>query len=70
MPSRISKLFNEHCYFCISLSGSLLNILQLFASFSQDPKLLQRPTALTTPVGDLPRYVLDRLFYNLTDKSY
>ena len=20
--------------------------------------------------GDLPRYVLDRLFYNLTDKSY
>ena len=26
--------------------------------------------ALTTFFGDLPRYVLDRLFDNLTDKSY
>ena len=29
------------CQFCVSLSGSLLNILQLFASFSQNPKFLQ-----------------------------
>ena len=29
------------CEFCLSLSGSLLNILQYFASFSQNPKLLQ-----------------------------
>ena len=29
------------CQFFVSLSGSLLNILQLFMSFSQNPKLLQ-----------------------------
>ena len=29
------------CKFCSSLSGSLLNILQLFASFSQNSKLLE-----------------------------
>ena len=59
----------QWCQFCVSLSGSLLNILQLFVSFSKTPKLLKWRTVLTT-VGDLPRYVLDRLFDNLTDKSY
>ena len=38
----------QWCYFCLSLSQSLLNILQLFASFSQNPKLLQWRTVLTT----------------------
>ena len=60
----------QWCQFCVSLSGSLFNILQLFASFRQNPMLLQWRTVLTTPVGDLPRYVLDRLFDSLTDKSY
>ena len=59
----------QWCQFCVSLSGSLFNILQLFASFSQNPKLLQWRTVLTT-VGDLPRYVFDHLFDNLKDKSY
>ena len=36
----------QWCQFCVSLSGSLLNILQLFASFSQNPKLLQWRTVL------------------------
>ncbi len=44
--------------------------LQLFASFSQNPMLLQWRTVLTNYTGDLLRYVLDRLFDNLTDKSY
>ena len=60
----------QWCPFCVSLSGSLFNILQLFASFSQNPKFLQWRTVLTMYTGDLPRYVLDRLFDNLTDKSY
>ena len=34
--------------FCVSLSRRLLNILQLFASFSQNPKLPQWRTVLTT----------------------
>ena len=34
--------------FCVSLSGSLFNILQLFASFSQNPKRLQWQTVLNT----------------------
>ena len=38
----------------------------LFASFSQFPKLLQS----INYTGDLLGYVLDRLFDNLTDKSY
>ena len=38
----------QWCKFCVSLSGSLLNILQLFASFSENPKLLQWRTVLTT----------------------
>ena len=38
----------QWCQFCLSLSGSLFNILQLFASFSQNPKLLQWWTVLTT----------------------
>ena len=38
----------QWCQFCVSLGGSLLNILQLFASFSQNPKLLQWRTVLTT----------------------
>ena len=38
----------QWCSFCLLLSGSLLNILQLFASFSQNPKLLQWRTVLTT----------------------
>ena len=38
----------QWCYFCLSLSGSLLNILQLFASFSQNSKLLQWRTVLPT----------------------
>ena len=50
----------QWCQFCVSLSGSLFNILQLFASFSQNPT--------STTFGG--RYVLDRLFDNLTDKSY
>ena len=35
----------QWCQFCVSLS---VNILQLFASFSQNPKLLQWRTILTT----------------------
>ncbi len=31
----------QWCQFCVSLSGRLFNILQLFASFSQNQKLLQ-----------------------------
>ena len=58
----------QWCYFCLSLSGSLLNNLQLFASFSQ--KLLQHLADGINYTGDLSRYVLDRLFDNLTDKSY
>ena len=27
----------QWCQFCVSLSGNLFNILQLFASFSQNP---------------------------------
>ena len=38
----------QWCQFWVSLSGSLFNILQLFASFSQNPKLLQWRTVLTT----------------------
>ena len=38
----------QWCQYCVSLSGSLFNILQLFASFSQNPKLLQWRTLLTT----------------------
>ena len=38
----------QYCQFCVSLSGSLFNILQLFESFSQNPKLLQWRTVLTT----------------------
>ena len=38
----------QWCQFCVSLSGSLFNILQLFVSFSQNPKLLQWRTVLTT----------------------
>ena len=38
----------QWCQFCVSLSGSLFNILQLFASFSRNPKLLQWRTVLTT----------------------
>ena len=56
----------QWCQFCVSFNGSLLNILQLFASFSQKPKLLQ----MANYTGDLARYVLDRLFDHLTDKSY
>ena len=55
--------------FCVSLSGRLLNILQLFASFSQNPKLPQWGDGINY-TGDLPRYVLVRLFDNLTDKSF
>ena len=38
----------QWCQFCVSLIGSLFNILQLFASFSQNPMLLQWRTVLTT----------------------
>ena len=38
----------QWCQCCVSLSGSLFNILQLFAIFSQNPKLLQWRTVLTT----------------------
>ena len=38
----------QWCQFCVSLSGSLFNILQLFASFSQNLKLLQWRTVLAT----------------------
>ena len=40
----------QWCQFCVSLSGSLLNILHLFVSFIQNPKLLQWQTVLTTLV--------------------
>ena len=63
----LSYSITEWCQFCVSLSGNLLNIFQLFASFIQNPKLLQFMANYT---GDLARYVLDRLFDNLTDKSY
>ena len=58
----------QWCQFCVSLSGSLFNILQLFVSFSQNPNSTMADGINYT--GDLPRYVLDRLFDNLTDKSY
>ena len=38
----------QWCYICLSLSGSLFNTLQLFSSFSHNPKLLQWRTVLTT----------------------
>ena len=53
----------QWCQFCVSLSGSLFNILQLFAETSTMADGINY-------TGDLPRYVLDRLFDNLTDKSY
>ena len=40
----------QWCQFSVSLRGSLFNILQLFASFSQNPKLLQWHIVLTTLV--------------------
>ena len=39
----------QWCQVCASLSGSLFNILKLFTSFGQNPKLLQWQTVLTTP---------------------
>ena len=59
----------QWCQFCVSLRGSLFNILQLFASFSQNliPSTMADAGRYT---GSLPCYVLDRLFDNLTDKSY
>ena len=57
----------QWCQFCVSLSGGLFHILQLFASFSQNPKLLTMADSINY-TGDLPRYVLGRLFYNLTKK--
>ena len=57
----------ERCQFCVSLSGSLFNIMQLFPSFSQNLKLLQWRTVLTTLAIFRG---LDRLFDNLTDKYY
>ena len=61
----------QWCSFCLSLrSLRLSNILQLFASFSQNPKLLQHLVDGTNYAGDLPRSILDHLFDNLTDKSY
>ena len=56
------------CQFCVSLSGSLFNILQLLASFSENPMLLQWRTVFTTLA--ICCVVLDRLFDSLTDKSY
>ena len=70
LPSRaMTQLFNDQCQFCVSLSGSLFNIFQLFASFSQNPKTSTMTDGINY-IGDLPRYVLDRLFDNLTYKSY
>ena len=57
----------QSCQFRLSLSGNLLKIVQLFSSFSQNPKLLQWRTVLTTLAIC---YVLDRSFYILTAKSY
>ena len=69
VPSRtMTRLFN-YVNFVYRLR-SLSNILQLFASFSQNPNRLQWRMVLTTTTYDLPCYVLDRLFDNLTDKSY
>ena len=45
------------------------NILPLFASFSQNPETSTIADGINY-AGDLARYVLDRLFDNLTDKSY
>ena len=70
LPSRaMAQLFNGVNFVYRSFEVYLTFCSKL-ASFSQNPKLLQWRTVLTTPVGDLPRYVLDRLFDNLTDKSY
>ena len=41
----------------------------LFASFIQNPKSFYNGGRYFNYTGDLPRYV-DRLFDNLTDKSY
>ena len=59
----------QWCYFGLSISGSLLNILQLFASFRQNPETSTMVDGIIY-TGDLPRYVLDRLFDHLTDESY
>ena len=55
----------QWCQFCVSLSGSLFNILQLFAS--SNASTMADGINYT---GDLLRYVLDRLFDSLTDKCY
>ena len=48
----------QWCQFCVSLSGSLFNILH----FAMADNINYN--------GDLLDYVLDRLFHNLTDKCY
>ena len=58
----------QWCQFYVSLSGSLFDILQVFASFSQNPKFLQWRTVFTKLA--ICCVVLDLLFDNLTDKSY
>ena len=64
----MTRLFNYvNFVYCLK---RLSNILQLFASFSQNPNRLQWRMVLITTTDDLPCYVLDRLFDNLTDKSY
>ena len=59
--------------FCESLSGSLLNILQLYASFNQNPKLLQWRLALTTlaicRVMFWTVYLMDRSYWNVDDRN-
>ena len=64
----MTQLFNDHNFVYRSVLRSLSNTLKLFASFSQNPKLLQWQTVLSNYTGDLPRYVLHRLFDNLMDK--
>ena len=53
------------CQFWLSLSRCLSKFSDLFGSFSQNPILPQWWTTLA-----IWRVVLDRLFDNLTDKSY
>ncbi len=59
----------QWCQFCVSLSGSLFNILQVICEFWSESETSAMADGFNY-TGDLPRYVFDRLFDNLTDKSY
>ena len=59
----------QWCQLCVSLSGSLFNILQFFKEFLSESETSTMADGINYN-GDLPHYVWDCLFDNLTDKSY